>query len=88
MSKISKRPTRANRERKHYDRQFLGKVKDFESYAEEAQEKAHLKAYIKGKKAYKWGTITTHDHMGRKEVKPRFLEVQQKITETIKTKKK
>lgn len=86
MSKVSRRATRANREKVHYDRQFLGKVKDFESEAERAQEQAHLKAYIKGRPSYKWGTITTHDHMGRKEVKPRFLEVKQKITQTIKTK--
>jgi hypothetical protein len=80
MSKISRRPTRANRTLYKYDRQFLGKVTDFIDEFDKKEQEAHLKAYIKGKRAYKWGTITEMDHMGRKTEKPRFIEVKQKIT--------
>lgn len=40
-----------------YKRVFLGKTESFESREERAREKAHLKAYLKGKKWFRYGSI-------------------------------
>ena len=38
-------------------RRFLGGLRDFESTMQRNYQKAHLKAYLKGKKVFPWGWI-------------------------------
>lgn len=56
MSKISRRPGRQNRKKvKGPDREFHGKLKDFDSKLESVFEKAHLKAYKRGQTSFRFG---------------------------------
>ncbi len=53
-------------------RKFLGKTEDFDSKEEQAFEKAHLKAYLKGKRTF------THKFRGSEDNrKPAVYETQQ-----------
>jgi len=62
-------------------RQFLGtignKVKDFGSKAEMAFQKAHLKAYLKGKEYFTYGFT---DGLNGRE--PAYFKVQQRLFTT------
>lgn len=59
------------------DREFLGKIKDFSSKEEQKFEKAHLKAYKRGLKYFRFGK--TEDGY------PDFHEVKQRYFDKVKT---
>lgn len=80
MSKTSKRPTRANRERVRWERKFEGKLSGFDSKEEEIMEKKHLKAYIKGHSHFKNGKITVTNLYGVSSEEDNWEKVKQSIT--------
>ena len=75
MSKLSRREHPIVRERPKWDRQFLGKVKDFDSKEEQKFENKHLKAYLKGHEQFAFGT----EIINNREV-PKFYEVKSTLT--------
>jgi hypothetical protein len=58
-----------------FDRQFLGKLKDFEDKDEQRKENKHLKAYLKGLEKFTYGFETITDEYGRVSHRPKVYNV-------------
>ena len=75
MSKQSKRLTRRNRTKQKWDREFLGKIIDFENKDEQKLNQKMLKAYKKGYEFFRFGFKEVKDKKGKSIRVPNILEV-------------
>lgn len=64
-----------------YDRQFLGKIKDFIDKDEQKFENAHLRAYLKGYEKFTYGFEQVPNPItGLMETRPKWHDVQQSLS--------
>lgn len=60
-----------------WNREFLGKIKDFDSLEEAKFEKKHLKAYLRGLDEFKYGYEMKLDRYGNEYSAPIVHKVKQ-----------